>query len=65
MEGVTYPYLRQLTAEEKEPTESEMTLYFVDGGDISYVALSEYMPFHLYYPLIRRSRLPITSSISR
>jgi len=45
VEGVTYPYLRQFSDEEKDPTESEMTLYFVDGGDIPYVALSEYMPF--------------------
>lgn len=45
MEGVTYPYLRQFSDEEKDPTESEMTLYFVDGGDIPYVALSEYMTF--------------------
>lgn len=45
VEGVTYPYLRQLSAEEEDPTESEMTLYLVDGGDIPYVALSEYMTF--------------------
>ena len=42
---MTYPYLRQFSDEEKDPTESEMTLYFVDGGDIPYVALSEYMTF--------------------
>ena len=32
VEGKTYPYLRQLWDE--EVTEDEMTLYFVDGGDI-------------------------------
>ena len=45
VEGRTYPYLYQFTDEEKHPTESEMTLYFVNGGDIPYVALSEYMAF--------------------
>ena len=43
IEGKTYPYLLQLTQGE-EPKEDEMTLYFVDGGDIPYVALSEYLP---------------------
>ena len=45
VEGRTYPYLRQFSDQEKYPTEGEMTLYFVSGGDIPYVALSEYMPF--------------------
>ena len=45
VEGRTYPYLRQFTDAEKYPTEGEMTLYFVNGGDIPYVALSEYMAF--------------------
>ncbi|MBR2258000.1 MAG: hypothetical protein IJ899_11880 [Blautia sp.] len=44
VEGKTYPYLRQIEAEE-DISEDEMTLYFVDGGDIPYVALSEYMQF--------------------
>jgi len=43
--GNTYPYLRKLSDAEETPTESEMTLYFVDGGDIPYVSLSEYMSF--------------------
>ena len=41
VEGKTYPCLRQLWDE--DVTEDEMTLYFVDGGDIPYVALSEYL----------------------
>lgn len=45
VEGITYPYLRQFTDDEKDPVESEMKLYFVDGGDIPYAALSEYMTF--------------------
>lgn len=45
VEGRTYPYLRQFTDEEKHPTKDEMTLYFVNGGDIPYVVLSEYMTF--------------------
>ena len=45
VEGRTYPYLRQFYDEEENPTQSEMTLYFVNGGDIPYVALSEYMSF--------------------
>ena len=44
VEGKTYPRLLQMLDGE-EPKEDEMTLYFVDGGDIPYVALSEYMPF--------------------
>ncbi len=40
----TYPFRIQLD-KEKEPETSEITLYFVNGGDIPYVALSEYMPF--------------------
>lgn len=45
VEGRTYPYLRQFSDQEKYPTEGEMTLYFVNGGDIPYVALSEYLTF--------------------
>ena len=44
VEGKTFPYLRQFD-EEDDLTEDEMTLYFVDGGDIPYVALSEYLQF--------------------
>jgi len=43
--GITYPFLVQYNKDQKDPIESEMTLYFVDGGDIPYVALSEYMVF--------------------
>ena len=45
VEGKTFPYLRQLWDEEDDLKEDEMTLYFVDGGDIPYVALSEYLQF--------------------
>ena len=44
LETRTFP-LRQCLDDEKEPAESEMTLYFVNGGDIPYVKLSEYMVF--------------------
>ena len=37
--------LRQCLDDEKEPTESDMTLYFVNGGDIPYAKLSEYLVF--------------------
>lgn len=40
IEANTYPYLRQFSDSEKYPTEDEMTLYFINGGDIPYVALS-------------------------
>ena len=41
--GNTYPYLLQ-AEKDGEVIESEATLYFIDGGDIPYVKLSEYMP---------------------
>ena len=41
--GQTYPYLFQWS-DNSDLAESEMPLYFVDGGDIPYAALSEYMP---------------------
>ena len=44
VEGVTYPYLRQL-ANTEPVEESEMTLYFVNGGDIPYVSLEDYAAF--------------------
>ena len=37
--------LRQCLDDKVEPAESEMTLYFVNGGDIPYVKLSEYLVF--------------------
>ena len=40
LEAKTFP-CRQCLDDAKEPVESEMTLYFVNGGDISYVKLSE------------------------
>ena len=39
----TYPYLLQ-AEQGGEVFESEVSLYFMDGGDIPYVRLSEYMP---------------------
>ena len=36
---------RQCLDDAKEPVESEMTLYFVNGSDIPYVKLSEHMVF--------------------
>ena len=44
LEAKAFP-LRQCLDDEKEPAESEMTLYFVNGGDVPYVKLSEYMVF--------------------
>ena len=44
IEGKTYPFRLQLDSK-KDPETREITLYFVNGGDIPYVALSEYMPF--------------------
>ena len=44
IEAKTYPMRIQLEST-KDPESTEINLYFVDGGDIPYVALSEYMPF--------------------
>ncbi|MCR5096583.1 MAG: hypothetical protein K6A70_07570, partial [Erysipelotrichaceae bacterium] len=44
IEAKTYPFRIQLSST-LEVTESEINLYFVNGGDVPYVALSEYMPF--------------------
>ena len=44
VEARTFPYLRQFDSK-KDPIEGEMTLYFVNGGDIPYVALDEYAAF--------------------
>ncbi len=44
LEAKTFP-LRQCLDDNLEPAESEMTLYFVNGGDIPYVKLSEYLVF--------------------
>jgi len=42
VEAKTFPYIAQYAANE-EPEESEITLYFVNGGEIPYVALDDYM----------------------
>ena len=39
----SYPYFR--TFDDEDVVESTMNLYFIDGWDIPYAALSEYMPF--------------------
>ena len=44
VEKKTVPHI-YVYREQDEPVEEEMHLYFVDGGDIPYVALSEYIPF--------------------
>jgi len=43
--GQAYPFLLQLDDHDGTHEEGEMNLYFVDGGDIPYVALSEYTQF--------------------
>ena len=44
LEAKTYPMRVQLEAA-KDPVSQEITLYFVAGGAVPYVALSEYLPF--------------------
>lgn len=44
VEARTFPYLHQFDAN-NDPEEGEMTLYFVNGSDIPYVALDEYAAF--------------------
>ena len=43
VEKKTVPYVSDFGKDGRK--ESEANIYFVDGGDIPYVALSEYMPF--------------------
>ena len=43
LEARTYPMRTEL--DRNGVKEREITLYFVNGGDIPYVALTEYMPF--------------------
>ena len=43
VEGRTFPYIKDF-GDGAGRLEDTVTLYFVDGGDIPYVALSEYMP---------------------
>ena len=44
IEKKVFPFVFMKTAA-AEPEEREMNLYFVNGGDVPYVALSEFMPF--------------------
>lgn len=44
MEKKTVPLVFQKD-EDTKPVESEMNLYFANGGDVPYVAVSEFMPF--------------------
>ena len=44
IEAKTYPMRIQFSSA-KAPEEKEITLYFMNGGDVPYVAMSEYMPF--------------------
>ncbi len=44
IEAKTYPMRIQLDSA-KDPVSDEINLYFINGGDVPYVALSEYMPF--------------------
>ena len=44
VEKKTVPFLLQMDPDE-DATESEMNLYFIDGGDVPYVAVSEFIPF--------------------
>ena len=43
IEQKTYPYL-YCFAEDQEPVSGEMNLYFMNGGDVPYVALTEFLP---------------------
>ena len=43
VEKKTYPYLHCFE-EDTEPLTGEMDLYFVNGGDVPYVALTEFLP---------------------
>ena len=43
IEKKTYPYL-YCFQDDTEPVTAEMNLYFMDGGDVPYVALTEFLP---------------------
>ena len=45
VEQKTYPLVTQLQADQP-PTKSEMNLYFVDGTDIPYVSITEFMAYY-------------------
>ena len=75
LEAKTFP-LRQCLDDGKEPAESRMTLYFVNGGDVPYVKLSEYMVFlrHLFsdmgkgdieYVITASEQMPHLFSVTR
>ena len=69
IEKKTYPLILQTDAK-KSVEESEMNLYFVNGGDVPYVAVSEFLPFFgkLYedekLDLTARSTMPTPASTS-
>ena len=44
VEMKTYPFLYCFSQETKMECADEMNLYFVDGGDVPYVALTEFLP---------------------
>ena len=44
LEGKVFPHLRQWS-KDAPVNEGEITLYFVNGGDIPYIALSDFMAF--------------------
>ena len=63
VEKKTYPHVFVYDSD-AEPTEEEMNLYFVDGGDIPYVALSEYIPFLTrLVGTVRECEIPLEISI--
>ena len=43
IEGKTYP-MQRCFDDSEEPVESDMTLYFINDGDIPYVRISDYIP---------------------
>ena len=43
IEGKTYP-MQRCFDDSEEPVESDMTLFFINGGDIPYVRISDYIP---------------------
>ena len=43
IEGKTYP-MQRCFDDSEEPVESDMTLYFINDGDIPYVRISDYFP---------------------
>ena len=62
VEKKTVPYVYDFGKDGR--VESEMNVYFVDGGDIPYAALSEYMPFLSEVLTIREDSAPIEYNIS-